>query len=143
MAKFLKLFFAIGIVVLSFNACSSEMQKDDVEIIMDEAYILDADNSLKKQYSDFNEYILIDFDIDFRVITTVSEEDINIFTNKRFNQIKSRSTSGKTILLVINTIQDMTRIEVSMALEHIYTDAFISYIERVGMGLASLAPRAP
>lgn len=34
--------------------------------------------------------------------------------------------------MVINTMQDKVRLEVSMALEPVYTDAFISYIERKG-----------
>jgi uncharacterized protein len=34
--------------------------------------------------------------------------------------------------MVINTMQDKVRLEVSMGLEPIYTDAFVSYIERKG-----------
>ena len=122
---------AIGIVV--FSGCSSDESKDNINIVVDEAGFFDKNDELAQQYRDFNKYLLIDFDIDFRVLITSSQEDVNIFTNERFNEIESRSSSGKTILLLINTAQDLTRVEVSMALEHIYTDAFVSYIERKGM----------
>jgi len=86
------------------------------------------------QYRDYNEALLERFDIDFRTITTTASDDIDIFANKEFAnlQTKSRSKTGKAILMVINTAQDKVRLEVSMALEPIYTDAFISYIERKG-----------
>ena len=125
------LFLAMSIVI--FSGCSSDEKQTELNIVVDEAGLFGEDDGLAGQYRDFNQHILLDFDIDFRVLVTLTQEDINIFTNRRFNEIKSRSSSGKTILLVINTIQDLTRVEVSMALEHIYTDAFVSYIERKGM----------
>lgn len=125
-------FFVIStLLIFSLSSCNRSSEQD--EIIKDEAFILQNKAELLEQYTEFNEFILKDFDIDFRVITTISEENIDVFTNTRFNALKTRSKSGKTILLVINILQDTTRLEVSMALEHIYTDAFISYIERKGM----------
>jgi len=126
----MKQLLAVFALVL-FLGCSSD--KEVQKLIFDEANILAGNEKLFEQYSSFNNAILEDFDIDFRVITTNSIEDINLFSNKRFTQLNSRSKSGKTILLVINTVQDTTRLEVSMALEPIYTDAFVSYIERKGM----------
>ena len=117
-------------LVFSFSACSSN---DDEKQIYDEANILAGNEKLFKQYNDFNNALLQDYDIDFRVITIASQDDINLFANKRFSKLNSKSKTGKTILLVINSAQDTTRLEVSMALEPIYTDAFVSYIERVGM----------
>jgi uncharacterized protein len=129
MSKFYKLVFLI-VLTLFVSACSKEEKHQQ---IFDEANILKGNKELFEQYNDFNNALLEDFDIDFRVITTMSDEDINLFANKRFKGINSQSKSGKTVLLVINPLQDSTRLEVSLALEGVYTDAFVSYIERKGM----------
>ena len=103
-------------------------------VIIDEANVLQDDKKLIKMYREYNENLLDKYDIDFRVVTTVSKENIDMFANKQFAKLQkeSRSKSGKALLLVINTLQDKVRLEVSMALEPVYTDAFISYIERKG-----------
>ena len=131
MLRFFQQFTLILVLAFTFVACSSE---NDLEnIVMDEAAILDKDSALMEQYREYNAYLLEKFDIDFRVITTYSTDDINIFTNKRFQALESRSVQGRMILLVINVTQDKTRVEVSTSLEHIFTDSFVSYIERKGM----------
>jgi uncharacterized protein len=132
-------YIIVGVLVLFFAACESK--KDEIEaqnsienIIIDDAYVVLDNDKIMAQYRDFNQHLLDDFDIDFRTITTESEEDIDLFANRAFNRLQkeSRSTSGKAILMVINPVQDKVRLEVSMALEPVYTDAFISYIERKG-----------
>lgn len=130
------LFVLIGFFV--FFGCENKTKNNEQEkvaIIIDDAYVVESNEKITKMYHDFNEQLLKDFDIDFRTITTLNDEDINTFANKTFNkmQTKSRSKSGKALLMVINTLQDKVRVEVSLALEHIYTDAFVSYIERDGM----------
>jgi len=104
-------------------------------IIVDDAGVLLDNQKFMKMYREYNSELLKNYDIDFRVVTTVSEEDINTFANKAFAvlQQESRSKSGKALLLVVNTMQDKVRMEVSTALEPIYTDAFVSYVERKGM----------
>ncbi len=103
-------------------------------VIIDDAYVLLDNPKLMKMYREYNEGLLKDYDIDFRVITTAGEEDIDTFANKQFAKLQqeSRSKSGKALLLVINTLQDKVRLEVSQALEPVFTDAFVSYIERKG-----------
>ena len=105
------------------------------KMVIDDAYVLLHHKEMMKMYRDYNTQMLKDFDIDFRVVTTISAEDINIFANKAFAQLQaeSRSKSGKALLLVVNTLQDKVRMEVSMALEPVYTDAYVSYVERKGM----------
>ncbi|MEN8200412.1 MAG: TPM domain-containing protein [Thermodesulfobacteriota bacterium] len=119
-------------------ACSgdSEQQTGQGEkLIIDDAGIVSFSPDIMEQYREYNSYLLDQFDIDFRVMTTDSEQDINSFTNEAYDtfQQESRSTSGRALLLVINTRLDETRVGVSMALEPIYTDAFVSYVERKGM----------
>jgi len=132
-------YIIVGVLVLFFSGCESK--KDEIEaqnsienIIIDDAYVVLDNAKIMAQYKDFNQHLLDEFDIDFRTITTDSDEDIDLFANREFNRLqkKSRSTSGKAILMVINPAQDKVRLEVSMALEPVYTDAFVSYIERKG-----------
>ncbi|MFT5702114.1 MAG: hypothetical protein ACI8ZB_005022 [Desulforhopalus sp.] len=106
-----------------------------IDIIIDDAGILTAHGDVFKQYQAYNERLLEDFDIDFRVVTTTSTEEINPFTNQAFSVLEhnSRSSSGKAVLLVINSNLDQVRLAVSMALEPVYTDFFISYVERKGL----------
>lgn len=127
--------------MLMISGCDSKTeaaQKPKTEqnrIIIDDAYVLLDNDKLMKMYREYNEGLLKDYDIDFRVITTSSDEDIDLFANKAFAtlQQKSRSRSGKALLLLVNTMQDKVRLEVSAALEPVYTDAFVSYVERKGM----------
>jgi len=128
-----------GILVLFLLGCESKEQvvqeQNSIEnIIIDNAYVVLDNTKLMAQYRDFNQHLLDSFDIDFKTITTSSDEDIDLFANREFNSLQqeSRSHSGKAILLVINTAQDKVRMEISMALEPVYTDAFVSYIERKG-----------
>jgi uncharacterized protein len=114
---------------------TQESKTGHSNIIIDNAHVMTGNNLLIKMYRDYNDRMLKDFDIDFRVVTTRNKENINIFANKAFKKLQqeSRSKSGKALLLVVNTLQDKVRMEVSMALEPIYTDAYISYVERKGM----------
>ena len=126
-------------MVLLFTGCQSKeeeiQEQNSIEnIIIDDAYVVLDNAKIMTQYREFNQHLLDSFDIDFRTITTGSDEDIDLFSNREFNKLQkeSRSSSGKAILMVINTLQDKVRLEVSMALEPVYTDAFVSYIERKG-----------
>ena len=123
-----------------FTACDSKVSEEEridslSNIIIDNAYIILDNQKLMQQYTEYNEQLLKDFDIDFKVITTLDDSDIDIFTNDAFTtlQKESRSKSGKALLLVVNVSKDKVRLEVSMALEPIYTDAYVSYVERKGL----------
>lgn len=128
------LFLAIFLTACETKNTVEDSQNDISNIIIDNAYVILDNAKLMNQYTEYNGALLKEFDIDFRTITTTEDKDINIFANEEFNKLqqKSRSSTGKAILMVINTMQDKVRLEVSMALEPIYTDAFISYIERKG-----------
>ena len=126
------------------TGCGDNTPKEDTpigaamsekKILIDDAAILGDDPKFVKAFHDYNEALLKDFDIDFRVVTTISEKDIDRFANGKFAELQkeSRSRSGKALLLVINPVQDRVRLEVSQALEPVYTDALVSYVERKGM----------
>ena len=130
-------YIALLLFVLLLLGCNRDDSRTAApnDIIIDDAGILTTHPDILKQYQSYNEQLLKDFDIDFRVITTTSTEEINSFTNQAFSVLEhsSRSMSGKAVLLVINSMQDQVRLAVSMALEPIYTDIFISYVERKGL----------
>jgi len=126
--------------VLWLQGCdgkTEERQKgnETAGIVMDEAYVLLEEPKLMKDLADYNRWMQERFDIDMRVITTMDRGDVNLFANKRFNDLQahSRSHSGKAMLLVLNTTQDKVRLEVSEALEPVFTDAFVSYLQRQGV----------
>jgi len=116
---------------LTITACTQDKQEENR--VVDSANIVHSSKEKSKAYKAFNDELLKDFDIDFRVQTYKTNEDINLYANREFHKIETKSKSGKTLLLVINPDKDKVRLEVSMALEPVYTDAFVSYIEQKGM----------
>lgn len=76
---------------------------------------------------------LLRHDIDYRtvVISHGAERDINVFAYQYFTRhnVGELSKSGRGLLLVIDTHNDLVRLEVSQALEGVYTDGFVSYIQ--------------
>jgi len=131
--KSLVLFILLALV---FSGCSDEgSSAKRADTLIDNAALLAGKEKLINDYLAYNQRMLEDFDIDFRVLTTNNDEDINAFANTIFNQLQedSYSHSGKAILLIINSKQDKVRIEISMALEPVYTDIFVSYLEHNGL----------
>ncbi len=123
------------VFILFMSACSNDNDSSQRKIIIDNAHVLTDKGALMESYREYNEQLLKDYQLDFRVITTESEEMINVFANRAFTMFEQEKStqSGRALLLVINTRQDLARLEVSMALEPIYTDAFTSFIERQHM----------
>lgn len=122
-------------VFLLLAGCSKSGDITQRKIIIDNAAVLTPKPALLKAYREYNNQLLKDYRIDLRVITTNSDEDINTFANKAFSLFKKEKTtdSGRALLLVINAKYNLVRFEVSMALEPIYTDVFVSFIERQHM----------
>jgi len=140
MMKKIATFSLVLLLTFLLTACDSKMsEKDEKEsyshILIDDASILIDNPQFMQQYIAYNEQLLKEFDVDFRVITTLNESDIDLFSNDAFRELQkeSRSQSGKALLMVVNIAQDKVRLEVSMALEPIYTDAYVSYVERKGL----------
>ena len=132
----MKSFVIFILLALVFSGCSDDNSATDRDkILIDNAALLVDKEQLINDYLAYNQRMLEDFDIDFRVLTTNSDEDLNAFANTVFNRLQedSYSHSGKAILLIINSKQDKVRIEISMALEPVYTDIFVSYLEHNGL----------
>lgn len=98
--------------------------------IDDRAALMSAEQS--DWMGQYHKKLLEEFDMDYRVLTVPGlPEDINAFTFRAFQQdeVGSNSKSGRGLLLVIDSKGGSVRLETSAALESIYTDAFVRYIE--------------
>lgn len=81
----------------------------------------------------YHNKLLEDHDIDYRMVTGAGDmgADINTFAYTYFEEqgVGRLSESGRGLLLAIDVDDGLVRVEVSRALEGIYTDRFISYIQ--------------
>lgn len=99
-------------------------------IVQDNTGILDREQTAR--IGRYHATLLTDHDIDYRtVVRDDVDGDINVFAHRHFTEhgIGELSESGRGLLLVIDAQNDLVRLEVSQALEGVYTDAFISYIQ--------------
>lgn len=81
----------------------------------------------------YHQELLNEHDIDYRtvVVSDGTDRDIDAFSYEYFNrhEVGELSETGRGLLLVIDTHNDLVRLEVSRALEGVYTDGFVSYIQ--------------
>ena len=105
--------------------------KNNIQTVYDDAGLLTEDQAAFIQ--NYHAKLLEDHDIDYRVMTVATDAgfDINRLTHRMFQEKRtgSSSQSGRGFLLLIDAARDEVRLEVSAALESIYTDAFVSYIQ--------------
>jgi uncharacterized protein len=82
--------------------------------------------------AEYHDDLLKDHDIDYRVVTARGLGDINAAAVARFEAIAGaiRSRTGRGLLLVVDAEQDLVRLEVSYALEGVFPDAFVAYVEQ-------------
>jgi len=80
----------------------------------------------------YHDKLLADQDIDYRVVTARGLGDINRVAVTRFEELAGslRSETGRGLLLMIDAEQDLVRLEVSYALEGVFPDAFVAYVEQ-------------
>ena len=100
-----------------------------IALVEDEAAVLAVDQ--RKRIAEFHDLLLQDHGIDYRVVTLRDAGDINAAAARKFAALSTgmRSESGRALLLMIDTSEDLVRMEVSHSLEPVYTDAFTKYIE--------------
>ena len=82
--------------------------------------------------TEYHGFLLKDHDIDYRVVTGTDLGDINSYAVSRFEDLAGdgRSRTGRGLLLVVDPGQDLVRLEVSHALEGVFPDAFVAYVEQ-------------
>ena len=100
-----------------------------IALVEDEAAVLAVDQ--RKRIAEFHDLLLQDHGIDYRVVTLRDAGDINAAAARKFAALSTgmRSETGRALLLMIDTSEDLVRMEVSHSLEPVYTDAFTKYIE--------------
>jgi hypothetical protein len=101
----------------------------DPQLVEDEAGLLSGEQ--RDKIALHHAFLLSDHDIDYRLITVRDAGDIVGFGAERFQalEVGSLSEAGRGLLLVIDPEQDRVRLEVGHALEGVYTDGFVAYIE--------------
>ena len=100
------------------------------DLVVDEAMLFTSGQA--ENVATFHQYLQSDHDIDYRVMTIAKNVDLNRYTTEQFEsqQVGSASKGGRGLLLVLDTKQNKVRLEVSRALEAVYPDAFVAYIEQ-------------
>lgn len=101
------------------------------DMVFDEAGLMDEDQS--RFVSEYHALLLQDHDIDYRVLTTTETGgEVNIFAHRKFAELDvgSKSENGRGLLLIVDPEADRVRLEVSTALEGVFTDAFVAYIQQ-------------
>ena len=80
----------------------------------------------------YHDALLADHDIDYRVVTARTGTDVDRTGHKAFAELGAgeRSGSGRGLLLLVEPIADRVRLEVAAALEGVFTDAFVAYVEQ-------------
>ena len=107
----------------------SERTPKPGQLIDDGAKLLSREE--RDRVGDYHAFMLGDHDIDYRVVTARDVRDINQFAWATFERLASQmgSRSGRGLLLVIAPDDNQVRLEVSQALEGVYTDGFVKYVE--------------
>lgn len=98
--------------------------------VWDEALLLDDEQ--RKFIAEYHMVLLTDFDTDLRVLTLSGQADVAQDAVREFaaRKVGERSGTGRGLLLLIAPESDMVRLEVSEALEPVFTDTFVAYIQQ-------------
>ncbi len=117
---------AVHLVILNLLSATTfpNWLVDDTEQLLSPA---DAD-----RLAEFHRYLLKDHDIDYRLVTVRTPLTLERYAWERFRDsgVGQESSTGRGLLLVVDPEQDRVRLEVSRALESVYTDAFVAYLEQ-------------
>lgn len=124
--------FIAGAIKIGMNYIRPDLHpSQNVQTVYDEAGIMKRDQIVFIQ--DYHKELLKDHDIDYRVLTPgdVLDVDSGSYAHMQFraHKVGNLSNSGRGLLLVIDPWQNEVRLEVSVALEGVYTDTFVSYIQ--------------
>lgn len=125
----------IIVVVMNFSGSSNTDESGAPTVspkglVSDEAGILSS--TQRQQIAQYHAAVLKSYDIDFRVGTTKRSNNLDKFAAKRFRKmgVGGKSKTGRGLLLVIDSKENLVRMEVGRSLEGVYTDAFVKYIQQ-------------
>ena len=85
--------------------------------------------------SEWHAALLTQYDIDYRVLTVPSTDDLSRLAVRTFETagVGDLSRTGRGLLLVIDTGGNRVRLEVARQLEGVFVDSFVAFIEREQM----------
>jgi uncharacterized protein len=115
-----------ALCVLVLQACGED---DPLPLVRDGADLLTEKQEV--ELSVFHQLLLLDHDIDYRVITTRGYENSDVTALELFDSMSAgeRSSRGRGLLLVLNSDMQEVRLEVGFSLEGVFPDAFVAYLE--------------
>jgi uncharacterized protein len=123
-----------GLVLLSVTllaACGGKYA--DAPPVEDSASLLTPEE--ESTLADWHAALLAQYDIDFRILTVRSADDLGRVAADSFESagVGDRSRAGRGLLLVVDTGGERVRLEVARPLEGIFVDSFVAYVEREQM----------
>ena len=120
-----------GLAVL-IGACAPQ-DPTVTAFVEDRANLLTA--AEEASISTWHAALLTQYDIDYRVLTVDSADDLGALAARRFEaaQVGKHSRSGRGLLLVVNAAGERVRLEVSRELEAVFVDSFVAFVEREQM----------
>jgi uncharacterized protein len=112
------------------------------------AYVEDRADLLtaadESSISSWHAALLDQYDIDYRVLTVESADDLSALAVRSFEagQVGRRSRTGRGLMLVVDAAGERLRLEVSRELEGAFVDSFVAFVEREQMAPFFAAGRA-
>lgn len=117
---------------LLIGACAPR-EPSVTAFVEDRAQLLTATE--RAGISGWHAALLAQYDIDYRVLTVDSADDLSALAARSFEaaQIGQRSSAGRGLLLVVDAAGERVRLEVSRELEAVFVDSFVAFVEREQM----------
>ncbi|HSG95725.1 MAG TPA: TPM domain-containing protein, partial [Afifellaceae bacterium] len=122
---------ALIVLLLGLTAASAACTfAEDNVLVADKAELMSDEQ--RQRMTAHHGFLLSDHGIDYRVITDRGTGDIVAYGVEQFKamDVGALSETGRGLLLVIDAEQDRVRLEVGLALEGVFTDAFVAYVEQ-------------
>lgn len=125
-------FAAIVGIGLLVGACAPR-ETGVTAFVEDQAELLTAAD--ESSISSWHAALLDQYDIDYRVLTVESANDLSALAVRRFEagQVGRQSRTGRGLMLVVDAAGQRVRLEVSRELEGVFVDSFVSFVEREQM----------
>ncbi len=102
---------------------------DDAHLVLDSEGLLTSRE--RESLATYHRLLRTDHDVDYRVVVEGGAGDIDRYANDRYRDLHvgSLSAAGRGLLLVVDPMDDVVRLEVGGRLEDVFTDAFIAYVQ--------------
>lgn len=113
----------LSAVLLACGGDPLPLVKDGAELLTDQE---------QQELEIHHRFLLLDHDIDYRVVTSTGGGDIDQMALELFESLSAgaRSSRGRGLLLLLDSESQQVRLEVGYALEGSFPDAFVAYVEQ-------------